>query len=180
MPELALHPILQYSHCNLTEGLCCPLIWDLREPPTTARHISSPTVPISSFELTQHATAPPIQHLSIICTLLPEPWPIQANNPYGVTVQDVLQAIFTVVSTQLTHPEWDRLCQKQRDRMEKVFETRCRVSPNSMAVWEHGVIRVDCLLQHTLFGGFSVLPADGRQNQDSSANTYILSLRRPK
>ncbi|KAJ7455765.1 hypothetical protein FB451DRAFT_638402 [Mycena latifolia] len=68
---MSLHPHLQHN-LNGEPVRCCALLWDLREPPHSARHILAPERPLSDFELSQHATNPPISRLHITCGIFPE------------------------------------------------------------------------------------------------------------
>jgi hypothetical protein len=173
MTPLILHPLLRYSQHSV-RGNTCPLLWDLHDAPTySIRHVSDPTAPLTHAELCQHATSPPAPSLYIDCGIFPEEWPIHAYNPCGVTIGDVLQAIYTCVQQQIRQEEWDGLCAKQRDRVNRVFDARWRLSVNPLRVRACGVLRIDCLLQHTWFAGLTVSIA-----HRNSLNC-ILTLRRP-
>ncbi|KAJ7913858.1 ectomycorrhiza-regulated small secreted protein [Mycena leptocephala] len=173
MSSPVLHPLLQYSQHDGELGHCCALRWDLRESPKTARHVLAPDRPLSDFELSQHATNPPVFYLRVTCGIFPEEsWVSEARNWLGVTVGNVLDAIFETVKTQISHAEWEKLCPKQQNRVNVVFDTRWRRYVDAAQVRERGVLRSDCLLQHILFAGLSVAP-------DAEA-TYLLTLKRPK
>ncbi|KAJ7778586.1 ectomycorrhiza-regulated small secreted protein [Mycena maculata] len=173
MSPPALHPLLQYSQHDRELGHCCPLRWDLRDSPRSACHVAAPDRPLSEFELSQHATNPPVSCLRITCGIFPEEsWVLEARNWLGVTVRNVLDEIFATVQRQITYEEWDKFCPKQRNRVNVVFDTRWRRSMDPARTREHGVLRSDCLLQHTLFAGLSA--------ELSSEDTYLLTLGRPK
>ncbi|KAJ7717029.1 ectomycorrhiza-regulated small secreted protein [Mycena metata] len=173
MPHLVLHPLLQYSQNGGERGQTSALLWDLRKSPTSARHVSAPTRPLSEFELSQHATNPPVFSIRVTCGVFPESsWIIEAKNWLGVTVGNVLEAIFATVNAQINYAEWDKLCPKQQNRVNIVFDARWRQSIDSQRVRERGILRSDCLLQHVLFAGISTVP----DNED----TYLLTLKRPK
>ncbi|KAJ7320857.1 ectomycorrhiza-regulated small secreted protein [Mycena albidolilacea] len=173
MSLLLLHPLLQYSQHREELGHCCPLLWDLREPPRTARHVSAPDRPLSERELAQYATSPPVSCLRVTCGIFPEDsWVSEARNRLGVTVGNVLDAIFETANTQITHPEWNRLCPKQQNRVNVVFDARWRRSAGAAQVRARGVLRSDCMLRHVLFSGLSLAP--------EGEATYLLTLKRPK
>ncbi|KAJ7185402.1 ectomycorrhiza-regulated small secreted protein [Mycena filopes] len=173
MSPLVLHPLLQYSQNGGVSGQTSALVWDLRKSPSSARHISAPERPLSEFELSQHATNPPVSLLRVTCGIFPESsWIIEAKNWLGVTVGNVLEAIFTTVDEQITYPEWDKLCPKQQNRVNIVFDARWRRATNSEQARARGVLRSDCLLQHVLFAGISTVPDDQETN--------LLTLKRPK
>ncbi|KAJ6570973.1 ectomycorrhiza-regulated small secreted protein, partial [Mycena vulgaris] len=174
MSPPVLHPLLQYSQLDGELRQRCALLWDLRESPTSARHVLAPDRPLSEFELSQHATSPPVSCLRVTCGIFPEEsWVAEARNWLGVTIRNVLDAIFAIASAQITHQEWEKLCPKQQNRVNVVFDARWRRSTDPAQVREHGVLRADCLLQHVLFAGLSAEP-------NSENSTYLLTLGRPK
>ncbi|KAL0959889.1 hypothetical protein HGRIS_011557 [Hohenbuehelia grisea] len=170
--EPTLHALLRYSQHDLEGGHRCPITWDLRNiPSTSVRHITSPDRTLSEFELSQHATAPPVTALHIICDLPPEDWPIIAQNENGVTVGNVLDAIHNVLKAQIKQPEWDRLPEKKQSLIGSIFDERWRNADDPRTTWSYGVLRVDCILRHTVFAGLTMAVG--------SADSCILSLRRP-
>ncbi|KAJ7472171.1 ectomycorrhiza-regulated small secreted protein [Mycena latifolia] len=174
MSPPALHPLLQYSQHDGEPGGRCALVWDLRESPIFAHHISAPDRMLSEFELSQHATNPPVSCLRVTCGIFPEEsWVAEARNALGVTVRNVLDAIFAIVGTPLIYAEWDKLCPKQQNRVNIVFDARWRRAMDPMQVRERGVSRADCLLQHIQFAGLNAAPT-------SEDNTYFMTLGRPK
>jgi hypothetical protein len=174
MDPLTLHPLLRYSQHNIVGSHCCSLVWDLHEAPTySVRHVSDPNALLEVAELSQFATSPPVTSLHIKCGIFPADWPMQACNSQGVTIRDVLQAIHTCLHLQIRQDEWDSLCKKQRDRINKVFDSRWRMSVDPLHVRAHGVLRVDCLLQHIWFAGLTVVSI-------VRGNSCILTLRCPR
>lgn len=172
MTPLILHPLLRYSQHNIVPNHCCSLLWDMHEAPAyCVRYTADPNALLTHADLSQYATSPPATSLHIICGIFPADWPIKAHNPHGVTIYDVLHAIHSCLQLQIRPDEWDSLCAKQRERINKVFDTRWRVSDDPLRIRAHGVLRVDCLLQHIRFGGLSVSVVH--------ENSCILTLRRP-
>ncbi|KAF5379124.1 hypothetical protein D9615_006082 [Tricholomella constricta] len=179
---LALHPLLQYSQHDLLPGLCTALLWDLRDTPlTSARHIAAHH-PLSAHELTQPATTPRVTTLHLTCGLLHLPlppdsgegegaWAMEAHNPHGVTLLDVLHALHAGLQTPLTHEEWGALCVKQQTRVGAAFDLRWRAAGAPMETRARGVVRADCLLRHTLFAGLSVSLVE--------PDSCMLTVRRP-
>lgn len=170
--ESSLHPLLRYSQHDIVPGNCAPILWDLRESPGTALHVDNPDKQLSPFDLSQPATTPPCFVLHISCDVFPEPWPIEVSRPEAVTVGDVLHAIHSVISRRITQSEWDRLSDKQRARIGARFDDRCKLSPQREECRANGVLRVDCILAHTLFAGLST-----SHDEDDS---FIMTLRRPQ
>ncbi|KAJ7634982.1 ectomycorrhiza-regulated small secreted protein, partial [Roridomyces roridus] len=171
-----LNPLLQYSQHGREQGHCCPLLWDVRESPRSARHLSALDRTLSDFELSQHATSPTVTSMRLVCGIFPEEsWTIEARNWLGITIRDVLEEITATVTTQITYAEWDKLCQKQQNRVNVMFDARWRRSEHPTQVHDQGIIRADCLLQHVVFAGLSLAP-----QHSGMQDTYILTLGRPK
>ncbi|KIM86677.1 hypothetical protein PILCRDRAFT_64788 [Piloderma croceum F 1598] len=159
MTEILLNDTLAFTYPVVRKGESCPLIWDLRDPPSSAAQL----VPYgqkhsTSFKFlqSQFATSPRVTGLYILCDLLPYPWKISARNQKGVTVGDVLEAIYQVARTPLTTEEWDRLPSKQRQRVNRVFDVRWTNASAPEKERNRGLKRVDCLLQSTRFAGLSM------------------------
>lgn len=170
---LIIHPLLCYSQHNIVGSHCCSLLWDMHDTPSfSVRHVSDSNTLLSPQELSHYATSPPVPSLQIKCGVFPADWPIQASNPQGVTIRDVLQAIHSCLQLQIRKDEWDSLCKKQRDRINRVFDSRWRVSIDPPRVRGQGVLRVDCLLQHIWFAGLTVSVVH--------ENSCILTLRCPR
>lgn len=173
MSTVTLHPLLRYSQHDIEPGHCCSILWDLREPPMTSiRHVSALSIPIPRFDVSQHATSPSIILMYITCELLPTNSPLIIENPLGITILDVLDAIYSRMQTPLKLEDWDKMSQKHRDRISNVFDARWRVSMDPMGIRAKGVLLIDCVLLHTWFAGLSLSPL--------ADSTCILTLRRPK
>ena len=173
MTPLILHPLLCYSQHYIVDLHCCSLLWDMHQVPSYfVRQVHPPNTLLTDAELSHYATSPSVQSLNITCGIFPSDWPIRAHNPTGVRIRDVLQAIHTCLHVQITPKEWNGLCAKQRDRINRVFDARWRVSVEPLRVRAHGILRIDCLLQHTWFAGLTVSLVH--------ENSCILSLRRPR
>jgi hypothetical protein len=172
MESTALHPLLRYSQHDVVPGNCAPILWDLRESPGSALHVDNPDKQLSPSVLSQPATTPTCFALSITCEVFSEPWPIEIRRQEAITVGDVLDTIHSVINRRITQAEWDRISDKQRARIGVKFDDRCRVSPQREECRANGVLRVDCILSHTLFAGLSASP-----DEDDS---FIMSLRRPQ
>ncbi|KAG6915018.1 hypothetical protein DXG01_013900 [Tephrocybe rancida] len=189
-PTLSLHPLLRYSQHGGPA-----LVWDLRTDPTPVilRQVTAPTsndgtgttsiiVPVPEEELLQPATAPPVSVLSLTCGIVPpsSTWstidvasssPSQNGNPREVTVLDVLRALRWCMGTRLIQSEWDALPKKQQERVNSVFDSRWRESDTPAVTRAEGVLRQDCLLQHTLWAGLTPSVED--------EGAAVLTLRRP-
>ena len=195
--ELVLHPFLQYYQHEVAQGHCTSILWDLRDAPFSSigagRVTSVRGGTLTASELGQPATTPPVHSLTITCGLIP--WRITAightrSSPTlrggthrdgdvdggAVTVLDVLSAVHTCLQTQLTHEEWDRMCVKHQQRISLVFDARWRMAPDPDGTHAYGVLRVDCLLKSTWFGGLSIIS----RSVVEFGEGCILTLRRPR
>lgn len=170
MADFDVNPLISYSQHDVAPGHCCSIIWDVREPLHSARRASNPEESPSNLDMTQFATNPPLSLLHVVCDVFPAYWPIRVQREGGVTVGDVLHSIHTSLIKRITQEEYDRLSVKQQKRIRVVFENRCTWAADHEGCRSHGVIRSDCLLDHTGFAGLS--PS---LEMDS---TCILTLRR--
>ena len=176
MIEFTINPLLAYSQHDLAPQTLggpfpCPIVWDMREPTEFAHYIGSDQ-PLIFADLAQLATRPQRESLEIICGFFPGDWPIKITRPGGITVTDVLEAIYASMLRRISHAEWDTLSEREQGRVKNEFDTRWQAAEDSGACRQNGVLRKDCLLQHTLFGGLSVYP--GMEDR------CILSLRRAR
>lgn len=169
--DFYLHPLLRYNQHAVASGHCCPLLWDLRSPPELAKRVVNADQAITSFYLSRLATNPPTAILHITNDIFPGEWPIEVRRLEGITVGDILHAIHTALMLPIRRQEWEQLSEKQRGRIDLVFEERCKMSIDREESRSRGVLRIDCLLQHTLFAGLSISLV-----KDCSC---ILTLRRP-
>ena len=177
-----LHNLLEHQPFWMESrgGLCCSISWDLRHPPLpSATCIFPHHRALGHEELSAHASQPPVTRLEIYCGIFAPAWPIQVLNQRGVTIRDILEAVYSCLQTKFTSEEFNSLCEKQKTRVMEVFNARVQNSPFPQETWEEGMKRVDCLLQHTCFAGLSIaLPLKtGRSGVTKDA--CIMSLRRP-
>lgn len=168
--EFYVDPLLQYSQEVVASDHCCPLLWDVRRPPQSARRILFPVEYITPFYLSLPATYLPKRFLRIVCGMLPEEWVIEIRQQEDITIGDILEAIYTMLMRPIQRHEWERLTDKQRDRIGSVFKERCEMAADQERCRSRGVLRVDFLHQHILFAGLSL-----SFDRDSSC---VLTLRR--
>ncbi|KAI9567433.1 hypothetical protein HD554DRAFT_2006358, partial [Boletus coccyginus] len=130
-----------------------PVDWDVRHAPHRTARVAGQVIEV--HDLTQLVTFPSIASLHVISDLLSENWVIAAYNPTGVTIEDVLVAIYEGLRAPLTPFEWECISLMQRPRIEDVFYARCEASRNFDRTRYGGVRRVDCLPHTTVFAGLS-------------------------
>ncbi|KAG3230020.1 hypothetical protein P692DRAFT_20827192 [Suillus brevipes Sb2] len=150
-----LNPLFTGSPSGERYHAQVPIEWDVRYHPTHSAAIAD--MPLLSSHLSQFATNPPIPKLHLVCDLLFPEWEIVARNPTGVTVRDVLEAIYETLRQLLRIYEWEGMSLKQRSRIEDTHRARCRVSSDPEHSRLAGVRRADCLLSTTMFAGLTSL-----------------------
>lgn len=150
-----LNPLFTGSPSGERYHAQVPIEWDVRHHPTHSAAIAN--MPLLPSHLSQFATNPPIPKLHLVCDLLSPEWEIVARNPAGVTVQDVLEAIYETLRQLLRIYEWEGMSLKQRSRIEDTHRARCRVSLDPEHTRLAGVRRADCLLSTTMFAGLTSL-----------------------
>ncbi|KAF8972634.1 hypothetical protein BDZ97DRAFT_847973 [Flammula alnicola] len=146
-----LNPIISH-HPNRSISL----IYDLRVNPTTGydlRFQSSKRSP-NAVDLYQLATSPPTSRLLIWHNKLPWYIKVEASNPNGVTVQDVLLGIYEGLRRPIGHHEYYtvELTPEDREMLGLVFQKRCRGDPDEIS---GGVRRVDFLRGEVRFIGLT-------------------------
>ncbi|KAG6852535.1 hypothetical protein C0991_011080 [Blastosporella zonata] len=160
--------------------------------PSTGPITNADLVQIPEHELLQPATAPPVSVFYLTCGIAPPsstwgtitvtsttttmsssptfPTSSRTSTTDVVTVLDVLHALRKCMFTCLTQPEWDALPKKQQERVNAVFDERWRMSETPALTRGNGVLRQDCLLQHTIWAGLTLMEEE---------NAAVLTLRRP-
>ena len=167
--KIRLNPILTFTSPVKPQSDSCHVYWDLRDPPGAATTLVQDPVSITSSRnirvhrchlAYQHAssddaTNPPVSRFQIICELLSFRWPIEARNDQGVKVHDVIEAIYKVAQVPLRPDEWERMTDKDKDRIQAAYKLRWMSAVHPETERLQGVRRVDCLLHYTRFGGLS-------------------------
>ncbi|KAJ3727184.1 hypothetical protein DFJ43DRAFT_547997 [Lentinula guzmanii] len=180
MPTLRqISPVLSYQPLAMLEGTQNPslLLWNMREVPSIFLRMDTfPARTLRPHELAAFATRPSVDHLHIRCGIFAESddWHIEARNPSGVTVRDVLVAIYDAFTEPYSNEAFNTLCAKTQMMVLNSFHSRVRATVDSRSAWEAGMQRGDRLMRHFWFGGLS-LPYDGGEEME---NTCFLSLRR--
>jgi len=132
---------------------------------------------LSSYDLEQPATNPQTTRVRVICDLIPQ-WPVdlrvvgtslephrrgRAALPY-LTLEDVIRAVHAVLHRKISHAEWGRLTTSQETEIARAYTRRYKASGSEWSEHEQkaqGVKRVDFLLKHSWFKGFTWLTPEG-------------------
>jgi hypothetical protein len=158
---IKLNPL--FTPTSTGERCYVPIQWDVRYAPDYSAQVAERSSLLPYFS--QFATTPPLPKLHLICDFLFPEWEIVAHNPTGVTVEDVVEAIYETLHKRLEMHEWERLSFKQRNRIEEVHRARCMMSSNPERTRLAGVRRADYLLNTTMFAGLTSLVKRGREWQ---------------
>lgn len=126
------------------------IAWDVRLPPDTIRISNPPFPPVTSYYRDQHAVSPPWTFVRLRSTLLQ--WIVECTNPEGVTVGNVLDAIYDCLRAKVTKDEWLDASKEFQGRLLDSWERRCIMTGTdegrAARVREErkGIRRVDWLL----------------------------------
>lgn len=156
MDSFNIDPLLAYSqHSADAAPVPGQFKWDLRQSSESARRIN-PDQDITFADLARPATQPPLGSLDITCGIFPGDWPIKIRRPEGITVSDVLEGIRKALLQRISHAEYAAYPENQKQRIAAVFNSRWLAAPDPATCRQNGVLRLDCLLYHTMFAGLSV------------------------
>ncbi|KAJ1301314.1 hypothetical protein OPQ81_003716 [Rhizoctonia solani] len=150
-----LHPLLKAQSILRTpeSPSALRLRWDVRDPPMTSI-VHSQHEPEYLYEhpnSVAYATNPPVPYLLILSNdVLPWLAPVHAREgSAGVTVRDVLEAIYEVTHTQVEASMAQHLpTDEDRARLYRAYHSRVK---RSGGVDNKGILAVDWLGEKTLF-----------------------------
>jgi hypothetical protein len=164
MPQITMHPWLN------AEMPRSDFIFNLSTPHfAPMRYVgNNQSVLLTSEELGQPATHPPIYQLNMQCDLIPN-WPIalQYNpNPYRsgntyptvappITLGDVLSGIHNSLQLGISQYDWAALSLEQERAVSKAYTKRCKAMASTTMIRNEGVKRVDFLRGKVWFRGLA-------------------------
>lgn len=158
IPQIALHPYLD-GHNPRGD-----IVFDLMAPYFAPMRMvgNNQTILLTSEELGQTATHPPIYNIKMLNDLLPS-WPIDLSwnpsNRYSAVapplkVGDILSAIYNALHMCVSQTYWASLSPSQVYTVSKAYTARCRsMGPMEQSVTLQGVKRIDFLNGHRWFKG---------------------------
>lgn len=124
---------------------------DLRDNPAKVRfrELSRATNP---WDLTRFACEPPMMIMTFYCAHFP--WYIEArsNNPSGVTLQNMFNAIWACMMTPITNEDYynNEMDESAREKIAEAWVIRCGDNKEERAM---GVKRVDFLMDKVALEG---------------------------
>ncbi len=156
-----LHSLIEYSTAPT-------IIYDFVDPPSA---MSSRRDRISSRTLSEPATSPPMQSMTLISPHLPWRIPVIARNRSFVSVMDIIDAIYHCLRMQVGEPEYKLLpTRKDQERASAAYRQRYKRYRDPRTYDEerrHGLRRLDFLMGHSKFRGLS--------RTDSGPSTWFLN-----
>ncbi|KAL5522976.1 hypothetical protein ACEPAF_1243 [Sanghuangporus sanghuang] len=157
MPQFRLHYALAFDAQSPHRYHVEPaLLWDLRYPPEYARLASARDRRLSSSVTSQYATSPPVPIFRVTCGIFPyRNWTIEVHNSRGVTVGDVLNALYRELRHRVNSAEWNGAPRTHQARVAEAFYGRSRRSADPRHEQHAGVRRIDWLLKSTAFVGLT-------------------------
>ena len=96
--------------------------------------------------------------MQISCELFGSQWRIDVSNPRGVTIDDVLERIYTSLRKPLRQSEWAMMSESDRAYVARAFYKRTQISDDREHEKASGTRRVDCLQKHSVFLGLKPDP----------------------
>ncbi|KAH7887221.1 hypothetical protein F5I97DRAFT_1120778 [Phlebopus sp. FC_14] len=158
-PGFQIHPLLN-GEVTRTD-----FYFDLASPTFTPLRWIGPgqTVLISSAELAEPATYPPITRMRITHDAIPQ-WPIDLQYHYDqytmqttsppITLGDVLYMVHSSLHRQITQQDWARLSLTEETNVARAYTRRCKSVPSTAHLEaSQGVKRIDYLLEKHIFRG---------------------------
>ncbi|KAF8890277.1 hypothetical protein CPB84DRAFT_1784955 [Gymnopilus junonius] len=128
--------------------------WDVMDHPSS---ISRNRHSISSRALREPATNPPLPFMTITTPYLPWSIKLNASNGSFVTLEDVFDATYRSLRTNISQAEFNRFpSPNDQRRATRAYEQRYRRHHSARLYEEEkrsGMKRVDFLMGHTHFGG---------------------------
>ncbi|KAI0285622.1 hypothetical protein BC826DRAFT_1051572 [Russula brevipes] len=139
------------------------IVWDVSEPPSTARRISGKDVFVDMHEaFSSDATAvfPETDEIVVVCNtgIAQDMWPpIRIRKDNKVTSGDVFWAIYEFFQKPISCDEVDHIKARSEDDYRRLLETcyqRCRRTPGLADITrKQGVKRIDGLEDRTAWWG---------------------------
>ncbi|KAK0201337.1 hypothetical protein DFS33DRAFT_1346439 [Desarmillaria ectypa] len=149
---LHMHPLLASGRLNRA-----PISYDLRFLPSSTSVVDRRTrMSIPIHTLSEPATDPPKStKLVLRCDDFPWPVIVHPQRPGAITNLDLLYAVHSMLSTRVTHEEWDALGHGTHAQLKaaKAYEVRCTELGGG---WDDGVRRIDWLGETTCLVGVEV------------------------
>jgi len=156
-----LHSLVEYSTSPI-------IYYDFVDPPSA---MSSRRDRISSRTLTEPATSPPMESMTLISPHLPWRVPVIARNGSSVSIMDIIDAIYHSLRTQIGEPEYKLLpTSRDQERASAAYRQRYKRYRDRRTHDEEkrqGLRRIDFLMGHSKFRGLS--------RTDSGPSTWFLN-----
>ncbi|KAG8856764.1 hypothetical protein FRB96_006267 [Tulasnella sp. 330] len=159
------------------------VLYDVRYKREKAYMTAHPNAVKLPDEYADHpATQPPVPKMRLICRDIP--WRITVANSKGISIGDVLEAIYKELHMPLTEGEWWIAQEEERERALAAYQDNCSedVPEEMRRKLEEGVKRVDWLGKTTMLMAISRTHMDEPfikariPDKKAQAETWILDL----
>ncbi|CAL1698852.1 unnamed protein product [Somion occarium] len=153
-PKIELHPYIRYNNASP------PMTLDLRDNPAeiTFRALNRR---INAWDLTRFACEPPVRRIELWNPYYPWLIEVESQNPAGVTLHELLGAIWTSMMTPISTADYynNEMNENIRSKVAMAFNIRVEENEKERGL---GVRRVDFLMDRIWLEGF-VKGRDSRQ-----------------
>jgi len=159
------------------------ILYDIRYKPEKCYMTVNPSaIPIPEDIVDHVATNPPMPKLRLVCHDIP--WRITVANAKGVTIRDIIEAIYTEMNQPLTEGEWWIAGEAERDVAFEAYQKNCSddVQEAMKRKLDDGVKRVDWLGKKTMIMAISRTDQDEDfiktrvPDKKARAETWVLDL----
>lgn len=149
-----LTPPLRLNFLLVTRQADLPnIFYDLRQPQIKdAVYLPSLNRLPNAIDFSQLITSPPVHRLTLWHCKLPWKISIEARQPNGITIYDLLRLIHEQLHQPIAQEEYynDKLTPSDREMLIMAFQARCAMFPDQLSA---GVRRIDFLGQEVCFIG---------------------------
>jgi hypothetical protein len=127
------------------------MYWNLRQPPSAVSFLQL-NRPSNEIDLVQLATSPPADQMRLCHPRLPWYIDVFKRHPNGITIEDILIAIHTQLSTQIRQRHYynEELDEVLRTVLQAAYISRCG---STQELLNRGILQVDFLADRYVFLG---------------------------
>ncbi|VDB85504.1 unnamed protein product [Peniophora sp. CBMAI 1063] len=154
------HPSELSPKLRYTPFSTAPVHYDMRHPPLPTPHqthfsfSSLHNRPPTPYDLAGFATEPPLPLMRLYHPRLPWYVDVVAQDPVGVTLREVFEGIWEVMSRQVRESDYwnSEVEDEERAKIDRAYAIRCTIDPTAR---QGGVRKVDFLMRECIFLGLS-------------------------
>ena len=146
--DVAIHTILSPTPQNVQTHI----LYDVRFKPEKSYVSTNPPRKLPDDIASTAATMPAVPKLRLVSKECP--WAITVKNPEGVTIADILDAIYSALDQPMTEGEWWIAQDEERARVLETYKYNCSDAAGTpkKRKLEDGVKRIDFLEKTMVIG----------------------------